>query len=140
MNREKSCGAVVFRVYNNELQFLIIESINGHFSYPKGHSENNETEVETALREIKEETNLDVTLDENFREVITYLPNERMVKHVVFFLAEAKEGIVKRQENEIRSIEWMSFDEACQILSFKNDKKILKNAVEFIKLKYLQTV
>ena len=140
MNREKSCGAVVFRRNNNQLQFLIIESVNGHFSFPKGHAENNETEVQTALREIKEETNLDVNLDENFREVISYLPNERLVKHVVFYLAEAKDGTLKRQESEINSIEWLSFDEAYPKLSFKNDKMILKNALEFINIKYSQPV
>lgn len=136
MDLEKSCGAVVFRRLNDEIQFLIIESINGHFSFPKGHSENQETEIETAYREIKEETNLDVSIDDNFREVISYLPNERSVKNVVFFLAEAKTYDIKRQESEVRSIEWMTYDQAYQILSFKNDKKILTNALRFIELKY----
>ena len=49
MKKEKSCGAVVYKYQNNQLLFLLIKSKKGHhFSFPKGHVENDETEVETA--------------------------------------------------------------------------------------------
>ena len=59
MIKEKSCGAVVYKKEEEKIYFLIEEMKAGHYSIPKGHVENNETEIETALREIKEETNLD---------------------------------------------------------------------------------
>ena len=65
--KEKSCGAIVYKIENNELKFLLVHQNNGHYSFPKGHVEENETEIETAIREIKEETNLDVKIDTNFR-------------------------------------------------------------------------
>ena len=43
--------------------------------FPKGHVEKKETEEETALREIKEETGLKVALDTAFRKMVTYLPS-----------------------------------------------------------------
>lgn len=61
--REKSCGAVVYKEDNGELKFLLVYQNNGHYSFPKGHMEEGETELETTIREIKEETNLDVDVD-----------------------------------------------------------------------------
>ena len=121
----------------NEISFLIVESLNNHFSFPKGHSEFLESEVDTAIREIKEETNIDVEINTNFREVISYMPNERSVKNVIFFVAKAINEDVVHQKEELKSAKWMSFDEAYPILSFTNDKKVLSDALNFINLSYL---
>ena len=60
MKTEKSCGAVVLRKNQGRLQVLLIKHINGgHWAFPKGHVERGETEEQTALREIKEETGLE---------------------------------------------------------------------------------
>ena len=72
MIKEKSCGAVVYKYENNEILVLLEKMKKGHISIPKGHVENDETEIQTALREIKEETNLDVVIDTGFKEVISY--------------------------------------------------------------------
>ena len=70
--REKSCGAIVYKEENGELKFLLVHQSNGHYSFPKGHMEEGESELDTTLREIKEETNLDVVVDTNFRcEIFT---------------------------------------------------------------------
>ena len=60
MKHEKSCGAVIIK--NNKV--LVLQQVAGHWGFPKGHVEKGETEVETAIREIKEETNLDVEINE----------------------------------------------------------------------------
>ena len=72
---EKSCGIVLF--YSDE--FLIIQHSNesnelkGHWDFPKGHVEDNESELETAVRELQEETGIDdFKLIKNFRQKITY--------------------------------------------------------------------
>ena len=111
MIREKSCGAVVYKTEGNERFYLIEHMAVGHLSLPKGHVENSETEAETALREIKEETNLDVELDTSFREVISYSPYHDCVKDVVFFVAKAKAGPLVNQESEVSLLEWKSFEE-----------------------------
>lgn len=58
MNWEKSCGAIVFTRKAGQLLFVIVEEQSGACSFPKGHMEGNETEMETARREIWEETGL----------------------------------------------------------------------------------
>ena len=87
MKQEKSCGAVIFRQENTRRYYLILKSTQGHTTLCKGHVENNETEHETATREIMEETGLTVDFLDGFREVITYSPYPGCTKDVVFFLA-----------------------------------------------------
>ena len=61
MTLEKSCGAIVFRKFHGNVEILLIKHANGgHWSFPKGHVEEGETEVETATREIFEETGISV--------------------------------------------------------------------------------
>ena len=55
MKLEKSCGAVVYTLKNGKPQYVIVQSLEGFYGFPKGHIENNETEKETAIREIYEE-------------------------------------------------------------------------------------
>jgi len=56
--REKSCGAIVYRRESGNVLYLIIQQKSRHWSFPKGHVERGESEKETALREIREETGL----------------------------------------------------------------------------------
>ncbi len=89
MKKEKSCGAVVIKEEQDGLKFLIIKQHDEYWHFPKGHVEKGETEEQTAIREIKEETNIDVEIDTNFRKVITYSPKEGVIKDVVFFIGKA---------------------------------------------------
>ena len=64
MRREKSCGAIVYREGHGQIELLLIKHrFGGHWSFPKGHMESGETEVQTALREVKEETGLSIQLE-----------------------------------------------------------------------------
>ena len=86
MKKEKSCGAVVIKKENDGIKFLIIRQHDDCWHFPKGHVEEGETEEETAIREIKEETNIDVEIDNGFRKVITYSPKAGVMKDVVVFI------------------------------------------------------
>ena len=66
MNKEKSCGAVIFTRDEEDLKFVLIKNLEGSYGFPKGHVEDNETEEETALREVKEEVGLDVEIIDGF--------------------------------------------------------------------------
>lgn len=132
MKKEKSCGAVVYKIENNEIYILLLKHIKGHFSFPKGHVEENETEMQTALREIKEETNLDVHIDQNFRHVSTYSPKENTIKDVVYFVATPKNNDILPQLSEVEKIEWFKSDEAYDTITYLDDKATLKEALKYI--------
>ena len=136
MKREKSCGAVVYKREGDRFLFLIEQMRLGHFSLPKGHVERGETEIQTARREIKEETNLEVSLDTGFRTVITYSPHPGIIKDVVFFAAEAASDELINQECEVSGLEWLPFDEAVETLTFDSDRETLKKALEYLERKY----
>ena len=55
MNYEKSCGFVVYKKIDNINYYLLIKSLNGDVGFPKGHMELGETEIQTAIRELKDE-------------------------------------------------------------------------------------
>lgn len=132
MTFEKSCGAVVIRKIDKNIETLIIQMLGGHWSFPKGHVENNETEIETALREIKEETNLDVVIDTRFREISTYSPKPDVLKDVIYFIAISKCDDVIIQKEELLNASWVEIHEAVNQITYEDDRKILKKAIKYI--------
>ena len=135
MTHEKSCGAIVYRKFHGNTEILLIRHIkSGYWSFPKGRIEEGETEAQTAIREIKEETGLDVFVDTGFRETVTFSPRRDATKTVVYFVAKAKNGDVLPQEGEISDTKWVEIDKAPGHLTYDNDRIIVSKAKSFIAL------
>ncbi|AXY25808.1 DNA mismatch repair protein MutT [Suicoccus acidiformans] len=133
MKEEISCGAVVYRMETNKPLYLVIRHMNGgHWAFAKGHVEANETEEETALREIQEETGLHVELDTNFREVNRYSPGPGITKDVIYFLAQAQTSAIQEQAIEVTDSAWLPFEEAVERLTYANDQAILTKAHHYL--------
>ncbi|MBQ2687243.1 MAG: NUDIX domain-containing protein [Clostridia bacterium] len=131
---EKSCGAVILykEKDDSEASILLVKNQKGRFwSFPKGHVELWENEKETAVREIKEETDLDVEILDNFREISDYCPFGKIRKRVVFFLAAAKSNKVKIQESEIESYTWVKLSDAKRVCTYENDLRVIDKAREY---------
>ncbi len=134
MTHEKSCGAIVYRKHHGNIEILLIKHINsGHWSFPKGHVEDGETEIETAKREILEETGVDVIIDPTFRETVQYFPRKDAQKVVVYFIAKAKNYDFVPQEDEIAEIKWVDIGHATSVLTYENDKSIVNKAKKAIR-------
>ncbi|MEE0956677.1 MAG: NUDIX domain-containing protein [Ruminococcus sp.] len=132
---EKSCGGIIFYKTRQNTKILLVKNNNGRYwSFPKGHIEDGETEEETAVREIKEETGLDVTLVNGFREISEYCPFGKIRKRVVFFLARAFTDNVKIQEEEIDSYIWVDLQQARKLCTYDNDLRIIEKAETAIHL------
>lgn len=132
MNAEYSCGAVVFTRAAAEIRYVIISNLENIHGFPKGHMEPNETEEQTALREIKEETGLRVSLLPGFRTEDQHsLAREGrpdVLKHITYFLAEYADQRPCAQESEVGEILLLSFDAAMKILEFPSSRRILQEA------------
>ncbi len=133
MKYEKSCGALVFRQRGDKVELLLLKHrFGGHWSFPKGHVERGETERQTALREVKEETGLDIGLIDGFRQSVSYFPRHNIKKQVVYFLGSALSDHVVRQEEEISEICWVEIGRAYEMVTFKNDKTLINHAKAFL--------
>ena len=136
MKHEKSCGAVVYKVEDGQLLFLVEHMVKGHISIPKGHVEGNETEEETALREIREETGLEVELDTVFRHETSWSPSEGIMKQVIFFCAKPIGGMLKNQEEEVSLLRWLPYREAIDTVTYDSVREVLAHAVIYLGTKY----
>jgi len=134
MQREKSCGAVVF-VKNSEITYLLLRYAAGHWDFVKGNVEPNESEKGTVLRELREETGIVATQTiEGFRERIEYYyrrQGETIRKEVVFYLIEAHDKSVELSFEHI-GFDWLNYQTAMEKLTFKNAKDVLQKARAFL--------
>lgn len=138
MKYEKSCGAVIYRLNNKTPEYLLIlnkkGNAKGHWGFPKGHVEENETEIMTAQREIKEETGITADIDTKFRCVTHYSPLPDVEKDVVYFAAQVSDTSVFLQESEVADFLWADYETALSTLT--HDSDILISADEYIKNKH----
>lgn len=132
MEREKSCGAVIFRDAGNLVELLVIKQVQGHWCFPKGHVEANETEIETAKREIWEETGLQVEIIDGFRHELSYSPSPGIEKDVIYFLARETGGNPEVQEAEVSRMEWVQMDRVIEKITYDNDKELAQKAIDYI--------
>lgn len=134
MQYEKSCGAVVFTRVNGEIRYVLAQNLEGYYGFPKGHVEAGETEIETALREIREEVGLSPQLIEGFRTCDEHpIPKKPgVIKQVVYFLAEYADQQIAFQKEELLSAPLVSYEEAMSLFVFEGSKRILTEAHEFL--------
>ena len=94
---EKSCGIIPFRRNGKKVEFLLLHSAmvrnpQAVWEFPKGSVETGESELETALRELREETQLtDVKILDGFQGQVDYQYRRHgkpVSKVVLFFLGE----------------------------------------------------
>lgn len=105
---EKSCGVLPFRMMNGQREFLLVfESYSKCWSLPKGHMEPGETETQTALRELHEETGLTAILDESRSASISYPISDFAHKEVVFYLGQVS-GTPCVRAGEIDRYKWVT--------------------------------
>ena len=137
MEHEKSCGAVIFRKHHGNTELLLIKHTNGgHWSFPKGHVEPGETEAETARREVREETGLEVQIDTSFQEVVSYSPRKDTIKNVVYFLAWVKSKEIHPQPEEVSQVKWVEISLAPKWLNYDNDRQLVNRVKTIIKKCY----
>jgi 8-oxo-dGTP pyrophosphatase MutT (NUDIX family) len=131
---EKSCGAVVF-VKDAEVNYLLLKYEAGHWDFVKGNVELNESEEDTVIRELREETGIVATqVMDGFRERIKYFYRRQgttIQKEVVFYLVEAHTKSVQLSFEHI-GYEWLDYKRSLEKLTFKNARDVLQKAHAFL--------
>lgn len=134
MITENASGAVVYRLKNNQPEYLLLKSATSNFwGFPKGHVEGNETDIETAVREIREETQLQATIDPEFHADLDYDMKNGHHKHVVLYTSQVPVDVtITRQVEEISEYGWFDYQTARETLSYDNLKGLLDQANTYL--------
>ena len=127
MEKEKSCGAIVI---NDNNEILLVKTIRGFFGFPKGHVEAGETEEETAIREVKEETNIDIEIISETKFILSYKVDGVIDKDVILFIAKPISNKLNRQEEEISEVTWVDISKVESYFDFDNIKKLWNNEIK----------
>ncbi|MEM6459762.1 MAG: NUDIX domain-containing protein [Planctomycetota bacterium] len=137
---DHSCGVIPFRVVDGRREFLLIQHRAGHWAFPKGHPEGDESPIDTARRELSEETGLaDVALVEapafEERYAFTKKSGVRVEKTVTYYLGEvprdASDAVVL-QEQEVSDAAWCDAAAAQRRMSFDEGRRLLDEVVAWL--------
>lgn len=131
--REKSCGTVTFTRADGEIKYLLTKTDYGVYGFAKGHVEERESERQTAVRETWEETSVTPKIVGGFRKTIQYKLKNGNEKTVVFFLGDfGTQHPCHNDGFENMTYAIVPYEEALELLTFDNTKRILKSAHAFL--------
>jgi len=135
MKQEKSCGMILFTHEKGQIRYVIIQSFDGTYGFPKGHIEPGESEEETALRETSEEVGIRPEIVPGFRQTDEYkLPTKPdTLKQVVYFLGTYQGQALQYQPEELVGAWLLPFDKAFALLQFTKTREMLRSADTFIR-------
>ena len=139
MKNDMSMGVIVFYRFPRSVKYLIIKHKKGHWAFPKGHPEKGETKLETALRELEEETGVSkinllkkrILLKEQYK--FTDKKGVKILKKVNYFIAEAKNKKVKLDLKEVTDFKWATLKAGLVKITFNESKSIFKKADKIVK-------
>lgn len=136
MRKEESFGIIPLMKHEGQWSVFLIQLKHGRYwGFPKGHPEPNETPLQTAERELKEETNLEVSrylqekpLSEQYQFTIE---RRRIFKRVEYFVAEVT-GEIILQKQEVQNGLWVPFSSAIDKVTHPEGKSILMEVAKIL--------
>lgn len=127
-----AAGGVVLRLGDHGAEVALLGRVNdGSWVFPKGTPTHGESLEQTALREVREETGLDVKIVRPLGEM-TYsfaASGERIHKIVHFFLMEPTGGDPSLHDAEYDEVRWVTVPEARRMLTFDTYRDVLDRAL-----------
>ena len=138
--RVTSAGGVVLRDGAEGLEVLVCgRNSDGLWALPKGTPEPGETLEQTALREVREETGIEVEKEDTVGEIKYWFsrPQEgvRYFKTVKHYLMRPIGGDTKNHDHEFDDVKWFAVGEALRLLTYRNEVKILRQAIDLALLR-----
>lgn len=131
MRKDFSAGIVTYRNTKKETLYLLLHYPGGHWDLPKGHLEENENELEAAIRELEEETGItDIKVNSEFQTKIHYqftFKKTDIDKTVTFFVGETKEEDINIS-HEHKGFVWLPLKEALEKITYSQARSAFKKA------------
>lgn len=138
--RATSCGGILLRDAAGSIEICLgrrqrtMGRSGTTWSLPKGTPNDGETVDETALREVAEETGLEVRIlgPVGAIEYFFSQKGERIHKTVHYFLMEATGGSLDAHDHEFDEVRWMPIDEARRLMTFETERQIVEEALPVV--------
>lgn len=138
MKTDFSCGVIPYRTIDGRRQFLLIQHKAGHWAFPKGHPEDGETHLQTARRELAEETGIDAVqidatraFDESYR--FTKRSGKQVRKRVVYYVGEVgADQAVVLQQAEVSDHLWADAQATRDRMSFDEGRALLDEVLAYL--------
>ncbi len=134
-----SAGGVVWRERDSyagagDVEIVLVQTPARRWSLPKGTPENGEKLDEAALREVSEETGLQVELDEKIGVMRYSFGGEeaRIDKAVHFWLMQATGGSFEHHDDEHIDVRWVGLGDAMRMVSYRNTASLLEDAAALL--------
>ena len=123
-------------MYNkNDILYLLLNYVSSHWDFPKGNKEKDETDIETAIRETKEETGIsDLVFINGFKKNVFYnykRNNILISKKVIYYLAKTNTSTVVLS-NEHTGYKWYTYNDALAKITYQNSRNILRESYSFL--------
>jgi 8-oxo-dGTP pyrophosphatase MutT (NUDIX family) len=142
MKYEHSYGGVVYKKEDKGIKFVLIRRLSRSkfkkkdvWCLPKGKPKEGETEQETALREVKEETGLLCRIEQKIDTIKYYFftaNKQKCLKQVTFFLMEQTSADTGGHDREVEEVKYFQFQCAIGLMSYPSEVEILKKANSMI--------
>jgi transcription antitermination protein NusB len=134
---EKKAGAVVYSLLEGKIYFAFVHDVFGYWTLSKGSIEEDEDEKAGAVREIKEEMGLDITIKQllDHNEYIANHPQKgKIKKQVAFFLAESpyQDLVLEKGTGGLDDAKWFPVDEIPNLKMYDNMVPLLTKAIEIL--------
>jgi 8-oxo-dGTP pyrophosphatase MutT (NUDIX family) len=136
--RAESFGGVVYRRSNSgEMEVIVVGRKDpGIYGLPKGTPNPGESMEETALREVREETGVDVEIERKVDVIEDWVVraaiDTRFHKFVHFYLMRPTGGDISLHDHEHDFVEWLPIAEAKALLTYQNEVHILEKAQDML--------
>lgn len=134
--KEHSYGIIPLKKYRGTWRVLLVKHGKKHWAFPKGHGEKNESPEETAIRELKEETGLDLVSFLPFKPLVEHYffkkGNVLVEKFATYYLGIVK-GKVVLQKEEIEDFKWLQVSDAEELATFKQTKELCVETLKLLK-------
>lgn len=129
--RATSAGGLVHRSHHGRPEIVLVHRRSPRlWALPKGTPDTGETIAETAVRETREETGLDVVIEEALGEIRYFFVrgSTRFNKTVHFFLMRPVGGSTDEHDAEFDEVRWFPVDEALALMTHRTEREVVERA------------